>query len=331
MSLGPILCLVMALAGCGGAGSDAPPETETTPAAAAEGSGGPDATSASPLSNTEWRLVEIQSMDDAQGITRPEYPSRFTLNLHGDGRVSLRLDCNRATGTWWAEAGADPASGRFELGPLAANRALCPPPRLDERITAQAEYVRSYLLEDGRLYLSLMADGGIQVWEPLEEVPFRTEPDSALEAAILRAAPGYTREITDLGTGVARYVYGRVDLNDDGSDETFAYLLGSSFCGTGGCTLLLFTRAADGYEEVAHFPISRLPVIVSSGATGGWKDLIRRESGGGVEPSYVRHAWDGQGYVERERLPGDAAPEGVRYLAGDLTFDVGIPLDPPAG
>jgi hypothetical protein len=31
---------------------------------------------------------------------------------------------------------------------------------------AQAEYLRSYLLTDGKLYLSLMADGGIYAWEP---------------------------------------------------------------------------------------------------------------------------------------------------------------------
>jgi len=46
--------------------------------------------------------------------------------------------------------------------------ASCPPPSVDEQITKQAPYFRSYLLKDGRLYLSLMADGGIFAWEPLE-------------------------------------------------------------------------------------------------------------------------------------------------------------------
>jgi hypothetical protein len=35
---------------------------------------------------------------------------------------------------------------------------------MDESIVAQSGYVRSYLLRDDRLYLSLMADGGIYVW-----------------------------------------------------------------------------------------------------------------------------------------------------------------------
>ena len=119
-----------------------------------------------PLTETAWRLVEIQSMDDAIGITRPDDPSLYTMRLNGDGTVTMRLNCNRASGTWSAEPTTDGRSGRFEFGPLVTTRALCPPPSLDESIAAQAEFIRSYLLKNGRLYLSLMADGGIYVWEP---------------------------------------------------------------------------------------------------------------------------------------------------------------------
>ena len=233
-------------------------------------------------------------------------------------------------GTWSAEAGPDPSSGRFAFSPLAMTRAFCPPPSLDRRVAAQAEFVRSYLLKEGRLYLSLLADGGILAWEPHAEEPFRTEPDKDLEAAILRAEPSYTRQVVEAegGTGRARYVYGRVDLNGDGRAEVLVYLLGSIFCGTGGCNLLLFTEARDGYVLVNRFPISRLPVIVSHERTNGWNDLIRPESGGGAKASCVRHTFDGRRYVERERMPADKAPEGTKHLAGELTFDRGIPLEP---
>lgn len=118
----------------------------------------------SALAGTHWRLVEFQSMDDAQGTTRPSKGSVYTMWLHGDGSVNMQLNCNRANGTWSAAPGTNAASGRFEFGPLAATRALCPPPSMDESIVAQSSYVRSYMLKDGRLYLSLMADGGIYVW-----------------------------------------------------------------------------------------------------------------------------------------------------------------------
>jgi len=116
------------------------------------------------LAGTQWRLVEFQSMDDKQGITRPGEGTLYTMRLHGDGTVAMQLNCNRATGSWTARPGSDAKSGNFEFGLLAATNALCPPPSMDESIVAQSRYVRGYLLKDDRLYLSLMADAGIYVW-----------------------------------------------------------------------------------------------------------------------------------------------------------------------
>ena len=118
-----------------------------------------------PLTGTDWRLVEFQSMDDAIGTLRPADSSVFTMRLDRDGTVSMHLDCNRATGSWSAEPSTDGDSGRFGFGQLASTRALCPPPNLDERIVRDAQFVRGYMLRDGRLYLSLMADAGIYTWQ----------------------------------------------------------------------------------------------------------------------------------------------------------------------
>ena len=329
--LSAALLSFVALTGCREDREELSPEATTQ--SAAQDQVKPEAAAAAsdnPLAGTEWRLVEFQSMDDAIGVVRPDDPSLYTMRLNADGTVNMRLNCNRANGSWSFEASADGTSGRFEFGPLAGTRALCPPPSMDEQIMSHAQWVRSYLLKDGRLYLSLMADGGIYAWEPHTEVPFETVPDKDLEVAILDASPNYTREVVDIegGTGRGRYVYGRVDLNGDGQTEVFVYLLGSIYCGTGGCNMLLFTQGQDGYSLVNKFPISRLPVIVSTKRTQGWNDLVRLESGGGVPASYVRHIFDGSHYVEKERMPADKAPEGMSYLAGELTFDQGVPLEP---
>jgi heat shock protein HslJ len=142
--------------------TDARTESETIALEPNEGAAEPAATeSDGPLAGTEWHLVEIQSLDDDVGSVRPHDPTLYTLSLGADGTVQMRLNCNRATGTWFSEPSGDESSGRLEFGPLAATRALCAPPSLDERIVADAGFVRSYLLQDGRLHLSLMADGGI--------------------------------------------------------------------------------------------------------------------------------------------------------------------------
>lgn len=117
------------------------------------------------LTGTSWELVSIQSMSDAEGMTTPENPADYVLNLGPDGTVAMRLNCNRASGSWSAEE-SSAESGTFEFGPLAMTKALCPPPSLDDKIGRDAQYVRSYLLRDGMLHLSLMADGGIYSWAP---------------------------------------------------------------------------------------------------------------------------------------------------------------------
>jgi hypothetical protein len=104
--------------------------------------------------------------------------------------------------------------------------------------------------------------------------------------------------------------------------------MGSFFCGTGGCNLHLFSDSGEGYSLISTFPRSRLPLIVSPRKTAGWHDLVRLETGGGVAPSYVRHAFDGGKYVEQERLPAEPVPEGTLLLDGDYSYASGFPLEP---
>jgi heat shock protein HslJ len=116
------------------------------------------------LDGTNWTLVEITSPDDKTGTVRPDDPQKYTMSLGTDGKVSMKLNCNRGMGSWKAgSAGGN--SGSFEFGPISMTKALCPPPSLDQQIARDAAYVRSYVLESNRLHLNLMADGGTYVWE----------------------------------------------------------------------------------------------------------------------------------------------------------------------
>jgi len=124
--------------------------------------------SANDLKGTQWHLVEFQSMDDATGVKRPTDPSLYTMKLKSDGTVHMHLNCNYANGNWSATPSSDGKSGQFTFGPLAATRALCPQPSMDEHIVAQAKYIRGYIIKDNKLYLSLMADGGMYAWERLD-------------------------------------------------------------------------------------------------------------------------------------------------------------------
>jgi para-nitrobenzyl esterase len=111
------------------------------------------------LEGSSWRLVQI-SMSD--GVTRPAIErSRYTVGFGAEGVLNVRFDCNRGRGSWKSAA-----PGNLEFGPLALTRALCPVGSLHDELVRQWPYVRSYLVKDGRLFLSLMADGGTIEFEP---------------------------------------------------------------------------------------------------------------------------------------------------------------------
>lgn len=122
-------------------------------------------TPAHPLDGTSWRLLSLESMDDKQGTTTVADPSTFTVEFGTDGQAAFRIDCNRGSATWQASASAK-ESGSLTFGPIATTRMACPQPSLDNRVSTALGYVRGYLLKDGRLHMSLLADGGILHWEP---------------------------------------------------------------------------------------------------------------------------------------------------------------------
>ena len=55
---------------------------------------------------------------------------------------------------------------QLEFGPLALTRAMCPAGSLHDQIARQWSVIRSFVIKDGHLFLSLMADGGTYKFEP---------------------------------------------------------------------------------------------------------------------------------------------------------------------
>ena len=141
-SSAPVLGTILLLAACGAAG---PPASSGAPPG---------------LAGTTWQLVEFQGGDDT--TLSPDDPAKYTIAFHPDGTLTARIDCNRGRGTWQS-----PGPSQLHLGPLALTRAMCPPGSLHDRIVKHWSFVRSYVIQHGHLFLSLMADGGIYEFAPI--------------------------------------------------------------------------------------------------------------------------------------------------------------------
>jgi para-nitrobenzyl esterase len=112
------------------------------------------------LGGVVWQLVKFQGGD---GKTLAPAGEKYTLEFGADGRVRARVACNRGSGSFKTDN-----KSRIEFGPMAVTRAMCPPGAMDmhDHVLKQLPHIRSYVIKDGRLFLSLTADGGIYEFEP---------------------------------------------------------------------------------------------------------------------------------------------------------------------
>jgi heat shock protein HslJ len=123
------------------------------------------AAASDPLAGTTWQLLSIESMTTEQPTTTIGDPAAYTVTFGDDGQAAFQIDCNRGSGTFQSSAAADD-SGSLTFGPIALTRMFCPQPSEDNKVTAALGNVRTYLLSNGQLHLSLLADSGIMHWEP---------------------------------------------------------------------------------------------------------------------------------------------------------------------
>jgi para-nitrobenzyl esterase len=112
------------------------------------------------LAGTSWKLIKLQTADES--TTVPGDGTRYTITFEGNGRVSARVDCNRASSTW-----KSPRANELQFGSWSRTQAKCPPGSLHDRIVTEGANVRSYSFKDGHLFLSGMSGGGYYELEPL--------------------------------------------------------------------------------------------------------------------------------------------------------------------
>jgi len=129
----------------------------------------------------------------------------------------------------------------------------------------------------------------------------------------------------DLGEGMrAEVAAGLADLDGDGVNEALVYVMGSSWCGTGGCTLWVMRKADEGYEEVAMVTSTTPPIGVLETGTNGWRDLFVTAVDAG-EPGTRRMRFDGVAYL---RSPTDGERPNVSGATVRIAEDdLGVPME----
>ena len=150
-------------------------------------------------------------------------------------------------------------------------------------------------------------------WARFERVRYirsETKRNPALEKAILKSLPSYREEVRRIQeydpsvvlTYLVRYFYNRVDLNDDGKQETIVWLHSATVGGSSGYTAQIYRSGKEGYRLFWEGTPAWSPVIVSGRKTRGWRNLVMLVAGGGVRPGYwIEVRFTGQSYPSSPR------------------------------
>ena len=113
----------------------------------------------SALNGTSWQLVKFQGPDER--TFTPDDKSKYTITFGANGRVTVRVDCNRGSSTWKATA-----KGELIFGSWSRTNAKCGQGSLHDQIVNEGGAVRNFVIKDGHLFLSGMAAGGYYELEP---------------------------------------------------------------------------------------------------------------------------------------------------------------------
>jgi len=93
-----------------------------------------------------------------------------------------------------------------------------------------------------------------------------------------------------------QYRMAEIDLNGDKKKDALVLLQDSYWCGTGGCTMLVFTNKNNNFKLVSAISLVRDPVIISETKTKNWRDIIVHVSGGGGDSKNVALKFNGSSY-----------------------------------
>lgn len=100
----------------------------------------------------QWQRATLDGRDVAASA-----PDRYTLKFEGGGRVQLRADCNRGSGSYEVNGAA------MKLSPLALTKMGCPSGSQDTQFVQALSRVTSYAIDGKELVLTL-AGGGTMVF-----------------------------------------------------------------------------------------------------------------------------------------------------------------------
>jgi hypothetical protein len=118
------------------------------------------------------------------------------------------------------------------------------------------------------------------------------------EAFATESPAGLREAVAAFAKERVAYRYAISDLNDDHIMDAVVLLTGSNWCGSGGCTMLVFSGTKTGYKLVSSGTVTSEPVSVLPSVSHSWHTLLVYSRPNGV----VVMPFDGKRYPPNPSL-----------------------------
>lgn len=167
----------------------------------------------------------------------------------------------------------------------------------------------------GGLVLISACSPPTQKTETTVTTPAAEAPVAPAAPAIDPAIDAYVRTYTKDDTLPLRYA---VATHGDGEAQlTFVYLIGSDYCGSAGCSLLVLHRTGETFDLLGKISTVDTPVRVLETTTNGRPDLAIRTRGEGVSVVEKLIPFDGRRYLWS---PNVAGARDIQNPAGQIVL-----------
>lgn len=181
-------------------------------------------------------------------------------------------------------------------------------PLLSERIFTRDGFELTAEKEKVGTIIYPIADGGLVLFKAKKELVPTEEQSISSDTPISEAKkisslatfnPKVDRALRDYFTmhktdpANTRYRWLTYDLNGDGQEELLTQL---DWCGSGGCTLLIFENHQQQWRFNSRVTLVNTPLNLGNQTQHGWRDLVFFVSGGGAQPNQHILQYDGVSY-----------------------------------
>ncbi|MBA4153827.1 hypothetical protein [Flavobacterium sp.] len=110
-----------------------------------------------------------------------------------------------------------------------------------------------------------------------------------------------------------KFIFFEFDLNEDEKKEIFVGLIGSYFCGTGGCTQYILDYNG---IVISKFTVSDYPIVIDTNKSNGWRNLFIPSGGKNRILKFNGKSYPSNPSLEPElkEIPGDGLPRALFFM-----------------